>query len=670
MASTPTTDPRRAAPARRFSTLLVANRGEIALRIIRAAREVGLATVAVYSDADRGAAHTRAADVAVRIGPPTASASYLSIEALLDAAQRTGADAVHPGYGFLSESATFARAVAREGLVFVGPPPDVIDLMGRKDRARVAATKAGLVVTPAVEGDDVETLVARATSEVGLPLLVKAAAGGGGKGMRIVRDAATLREAVESARRESAAAFGDDSVFIERYVEHGRHIEVQVLGDEYGNVVHLYERDCSVQRRHQKVIEEAPAPTISSALGHRVRSAAVALARAVGYVNAGTMEFLVEGDDSYFLEMNTRLQVEHPVTELITRRDLVALQLAIAQGERLPFTQEDLVPVGHAIEARVYAEDPNSGFLPQAGSVTAVTWPTRARVDAALEAGQIVGTWYDPMLGKVIVHGPTREAARRELVAALDETVIVGVTSNLSFLRRLVASGEFRDRELDTAWLDNHPGAYCGDAPIVVACAAAWVTATNYFGADPADPFNTGEGWRLRGTEAPVQIDLDLDAATLTVDVDLTTQTVSSAQWRREIRPVELGPRDAGRLVSLTLEIDGRIERLALLRGPKGLFVGYQGATYLSKSRARRPTTLTEASGGRVDAPMPGTVIAVAATIGAPVKRDDVLGVMEAMKMEYTLRAPIDGVVSAVHVEVGDNLAVGAAMFAVDGEDD
>src|SRR6201996_1562983 len=452
-----------------FGSVLVANRGEIAVRVLRSARDAGLRTVAVYSDADLDAPHVRMADTAVRIGPAPAAESYLSIPALIDAARRTGAEAVHPGYGFLSERAEFAQACADAGLVFIGPPAEVIEVMGRKDRARRIAVKADVPVVPAIEeteaddpagdpADDTE-LARRAIAEGGFPLLVKAAAGGGGKGMRIVREAAALPEALAAARREARSAFGDGTLLIERYVEHGRHIEVQVLADQHGHVLHLFERDCSVQRRHQKVLEEAPAPTISAAVRERLTSAAVRLARAVGYVNAGTVEFLVSGEDVYFLEMNTRLQVEHPVTELITGQDLVALQLQVAQGEELPFGQADLVTSGHAFEARVYAEDAGQGFLPQAGTASVVRWPARARVDAALEPGSEVGTWYDPMLAKIIVHGPSREAARAELVAALDDTAILGLTTNVGFLRRLAASPEYRGAAIDTAWLDRNPGA-------------------------------------------------------------------------------------------------------------------------------------------------------------------------------------------------------------------
>ena len=462
-----------------FGSVLVANRGEIAVRVLRSARDAGLRTIAVYSDADLGAPHVRAADTAVRIGPAPAAESYLSIPALLEAARRTGAEAVHPGYGFLSERAAFARACEEAGLVFIGPPADVIEVMGRKDRARRIAVEAGVPVVPAIEetGPDDAELARRATAEVGFPLLVKAAAGGGGKGMRIVREAGALPEALAAARREALAAFGDGTLLVERYVERGRHVEVQILADQHGHVVHLFERDCSVQRRHQKVLEEAPAPTISAAVRDRLTSAAVRLATAVGYVNAGTVEFLVAGEDVYLLEMNTRLQVEHPVTELVTGQDLVALQLRIAQGEALPFGQDDLTRSGHAIEARVYAEDPAQGFLPQAGTASVVRWPSRARVDAALEPGSEVGTWYDPMLAKIIVAGPTREAARGALVDALDDTAILGLTTNVGFLRRLADSAAYRDAAIDTAWLDRHPGSFPADGGEVARVAAAWLVA-------------------------------------------------------------------------------------------------------------------------------------------------------------------------------------------------
>ncbi len=504
-----------AGPQTKLSTLLVANRGEIAVRVIRTARRLGLRTVAVYSDADREAPHVRAADVAVRIGPTPASESYLHVDAILAAARSTGADAVHPGYGFLSERAEFARAVTDAGLVFVGPPASVIERMGRKDLAREIAVAAGVPVVPSAEiGSGAQDV------ELAFPVLVKAAAGGGGKGMRVVRDPAHLDEALTAARREALSAFGDDTLLLERYVEHGRHVEVQVLADHHGSVVHLFERDCSAQRRHQKVVEEAPAPTITTETRDLLTRSAVALAREVGYTNAGTVEFLVAGEpdrqEVFFLEMNTRLQVEHPVTELTVSvgpepLDLVALQLQVAAGRPLPFGQDDVRSSGHAFEARVYAEDAFAGFLPQAGVAKAVRWSPRARVDAALETGQEVTSAYDPMLGKVIVHGSTREAARRALVGALDDTAVLGLTTNLGFLRALVASDEFRDCGVDTAWLDGHPDAIRPEGRDIALVLAAWAlaagrrrraTGRNATGRVRSESPTAG-GWRARPRRRP-----------------------------------------------------------------------------------------------------------------------------------------------------------------------
>ncbi|MGA8210264.1 MAG: biotin carboxylase N-terminal domain-containing protein, partial [Nocardioidaceae bacterium] len=469
---------------RDLRTVLIANRGEIAARVARACRGLGLRSVAVHTDLDETAPHVRAADEAVRV------AGYLDVAAVVDAARVSGADAVHPGYGFLSERAELAAAVEAAGLVFVGPPAAVMERMGRKDAAREVAVAAGVPVVPSVELT--EDGVA---AGVGYPLLVKAAAGGGGKGMRVVQGPGELGSAVAAARREAMAAFGDGTLLVERYVANGRHIEVQVLADHHGRVVHLFERDCSTQRRHQKVLEEAPAPTLPATLREAVTAAAVALTREVGYRNAGTVEFLldVETGEAYFLEMNTRLQVEHPVTELVTGLDLVQLQLRLAAGEPLPFAQQDVVVRGHAIEARVYAEDAFAGFLPQAGTATLVRWPRGARVDAALESGQVVSTAYDPMLGKIIVHGPTREAARLALVDALDDTAVLGLTTNVGFLRTLAASEAFRDAAVDTAWLDRTElAAPDRELPRVF---AAWAQAAAVVAA-AGHPF-AGDGWRL-----------------------------------------------------------------------------------------------------------------------------------------------------------------------------
>jgi acetyl/propionyl-CoA carboxylase alpha subunit len=642
----------------RFGTVLVANRGEIALRVIRAAATHGLTSVAVYSDADRGSAHVREADVAVRIGPASAASSYLSIEAILNAARQTGADAVHPGYGFLSERAAFARAVTEAGLVFIGPSAEVMEAMGRKDRARDIAVAAGVPVVPAAQssGSDLDAVA----SEIGFPLLVKAAAGGGGKGMRIVRDPAELAESVAAARREAASAFGDDTMLFERYVEHGRHIEVQILADEHGHVVHLHERDCSVQRRHQKVLEEAPASVISAEVRDLVTSSAVALARQVGYVNAGTVEFLVSGDDAFFLEMNTRLQVEHPVTEAITGLDLVGLQFAVAQGEPLPFEQADVEAQGHAIEARVYAEDPFHGFLPQAGVAEVVRWPGRARVDAALESGQRVGTFYDPMLGKVIAAGATREAARRALVAALDDTAILGLTSNVGFLRQLVASDAFRDSTIDTAWLDTHPHEFALSTPVPAWCLAAWSLAAART-ADPGQPFGVGDGWRLGAPPSAVPIELTApDGDTRLLSVDLAAGVIAGPQAARDV--TSLGESDG----IVRLQIGSEVHEGRVLVRAHEVLVAYQGQTYaFGRPDAFGPGRAAAAASGTITAPMPGTVLAVNVTEGANVEEGDPLGVMEAMKMELALKAPFAGIVTEVNVATGDPVDLGSRLFLV-----
>jgi acetyl-CoA/propionyl-CoA carboxylase, biotin carboxylase, biotin carboxyl carrier protein len=644
----------------RFGTVLVANRGEIAVRVLRSAATHGLRSVAVYSDADRTAPHVREADVAVRIGPPPAARSYLNIAAILRAAERSGADAIHPGYGFLSERAEFARAVGDAGLVFIGPPADVMDAMGRKDHAREIAAKAGVPVVPHYDlmGEDgVVTLPADGAVE--WPILVKAAAGGGGKGMRVVRDAGQLAAAVDAARREALGAFGDDTLLFERFLEHGRHIEVQVLADEHGAVLHLHERDCSVQRRHQKVIEEAPAPGLSERVRALVTSSAVALARAVGYVNAGTVEFLVAGENAYFLEMNTRLQVEHPVTEAVTGLDLIGLQFAVAQGDVLALGQAEVECRGHAIEARVYAEDAFAGYLPQAGRASVVRWPVRARVDSALESGQVVGTDYDPMLGKIIVAGEHREAARRALVAALDESAVLGLTTNLGFLRQVAASAQFRDGEIDTGWLDAHPNAFELTVPTQAWVFAAWMLARR--GGTTSHPFGVADGWRLGAEPAPVPITLSSgdERKTLIVGHDQISSSMGTVAVRA------LGLHDGCE----RLEIDDEVHDAVVSTTGHDVLVAYRGQTY----EFVRPDAFGPAASrpvdGFVDAPMPGTVLSVTAAVGDRVRSGDPLGVLEAMKMELALTAPIDGVVTVVGCAVADRVALGARLFVVDPAD-
>jgi acetyl-CoA/propionyl-CoA carboxylase biotin carboxyl carrier protein len=595
-----------------FTKVLIANRGEIALRVMRTCERLGVATVAVYTDVDAIAPHVRAADEGVRVE------SYLDIDAVVAAARDTGAQAVHPGYGFLSERAAFAEALEAAGIALVGPPAKVMQQMGRKDAAREIAVAAGVPVVP--RGED-----------AGYPVLVKAAAGGGGKGMRIVRSAEDYDEAVAAARREAASAFGDDTMLVEKYVEHGRHIEVQVIADTHGTVRHLFERDCSTQRRHQKVLEEAPAPTIDAATRERVTQAAVDLAAHVGYVNAGTVEFLLDSDtgEVYFLEMNTRLQVEHPVTELVCavqgggEIDLVEHQLRVAAGEPLAIGEVELT--GHAIEARVYAEDSFNGFLPQAGTATYVQWPSGVRVDQALESGQVVSTAYDPMLGKVIAHGATREEARLALVAALDGTAILGLTTNAGFLRALVASDEFRDATIDTAWLDRH------DVPPPDPAPARELAAWAVFLADREahGPYRS-DGFRLGGDPAPVVVELDEPVA---------------------------------------LRTEPRRPPIAAVRHDQ-VEVVHRGQRFVFP----RPDVMADhalaAGDGALTAPMPGTVLDVRVAEGETVEEGQVLGVLEAMKMELTLKAPFAGTVATVGAVTGRQVALGDTLFVVEAPDE
>ena len=619
-----------------LESVLIANRGEIALRVIRACRAHGVRTIAIFTETDAGAPHVRAADDAVRVE------SYLDIDAVVAAAVATGAAAVHPGYGFLSERAEFVRAVEAAGIVFVGPPADVMEQMGRKDAARKIAVAAGVPVVPS--GD------ASTVGDMSFPVLVKAAAGGGGKGMRIVRAEDELADALAAARREALAAFGDDTMLVEKYVERGRHVEVQVMADVHGTVVHLHERDCSVQRRHQKVIEEAPAPTISADVRGLVTSSAVALARQVGYVNAGTVEFLVDEDtgEAYFLEMNTRLQVEHPVTEAIFHGvDLVLFQLLVALGHPLGWAQEEFQPYGHAMEARVYAEDAFGGFLPQAGTATIVRWSESARNDHALEPGQVVSTAYDPMLGKVIVHGPDRESARRALVAALDDTAVLGLTTNVGFLRALAASDDFRDAAVDTAWLDRTT--IEAPDPDRARIFVAWVVAM-LADSGPRHPFQA-DGWRSGADPAPVLVQLDVP-----VVVDRARGRVGDHDVRQVSAEQHL----------LVLMVDGRRDQAVVNVQPHILEVVHEGQRFVFE----RPDPFGDhgptAGDGTVLAPMPGALLAVDVAEGDTVVAGQRLGVLEAMKMELALKAPFDGVVTTVGASTGDQVQLKDVLFEVE----
>ena len=627
--------------------LLVANRGEIALRVMRTAARMGWHTVAVFTDIDADAPHVHAADDAVRVP------SYLDVGAVVAAAVDSGARFVHPGYGFLSERAPFAAALEAAGVHLVGPSAAVMEQMGRKDAARELAVAAGVPVVPSFSGfvTGAERLP---QPPMDFPVLVKAAAGGGGKGMRIVRSDGELAEAVASAKREAASAFGDDTMLVEKYVEHGRHIEVQVIGDSHGTVVHLGERDCSTQRRHQKVLEEAPAPTITPEVRELVTSSAVALAQHVGYVSAGTVEFLLDADagEAYFLEMNTRLQVEHPVTELVTGLDLVELQLRVALGEPLPISQDDVRLTGHAIEARVYAEDSFGGFLPQAGRASIVRWPVGEgiRVDHALEPRQVVSTSYDPMLGKVIAHGPDRESARRLLVDALDATAILGLTTNAGFLRALVASDEFRDATIDTAWLDHH------DLPApdveLPRALAAWTSAM-VSSLDTGHPFQA-DGFRLAGAPASTLVELDrdvvVDRAAGRVD-DLAVREISAADH------------------VLEAVVDGHRVRAVVNAQRDFVDLALHGQRH-HFTRPDRLAGATAAADGSITAPMPGTVLDVRVAEGEQVAEGNVLGTLEAMKMELALKAPFTGTVTTVGAGAGDQVALGATLFVVTPEEE
>ncbi|MGS2806895.1 ATP-binding protein [Nocardia sp. MW-W600-9] len=635
-----------------FDTVLVANRGEIAVRVIKTLRAMGIRSVAVYSDADAGARHVREADVAVRLGPAPARESYLSIEKVVDAAIRSGAQAVHPGYGFLSENSAFAAALADAGIVFLGPPAKAIEVMGDKITAKNTVTAFGVPVVPGIaEPGLTDEQLVTAAAEVGYPVLVKPSAGGGGKGMRRVERPEDLPAALVSARREAGAAFGDDTLFLERFVTRPRHIEVQILADKFGNVVHLGERECSLQRRHQKVIEEAPSPLLDAATRARIGTAACNTARSVDYVGAGTVEFIVSADrpdEFFFMEMNTRLQVEHPVTELVTGVDLVECQVRVAAGQRLGKSQDEIHLVGHAIEARVYAEDPGRGFLPTGGTVLGLTEPSGpgVRVDSGLSEGTVVGSDYDPMLSKVIARGTTRADALAALDRALEQTVLLGVTSNIEFLRFLLADEDVQAGRLDTALLDRRVGdfrpAEVTDDEFIAAAAHHWLRRWPTPG---GDPWSTPSGWRL-GAQAPTSIRLAAgdqvrhvfltgtpESATVRID-DGEQQSLSAASSRD----------------GLVLTLDGLRREFRVAEAEDQLWVGHAGGVAVLREVAEACVRGDAAHVGdaEIRSPMPGSVIAAPVADGATVEVGDPVIVIEAMKMEHALTAPVAGTVEVL----------------------
>ncbi|WP_329338904.1 ATP-grasp domain-containing protein [Streptomyces sp. NBC_00663] len=632
-----------------FDTVLVANRGEIAVRVIRTLRALGVRSVAVFSDADADARHVREADTAVRLGPAPAAESYLSVERLLEAALSTGAQAVHPGYGFLAENAAFARACADAGLVFIGPPAEAISLMGDKIRAKETVDAAGVPVVPG--GRDPE--LASAAQELGAPVLLKPSAGGGGKGMRLVRDLELLDDEIAAARREARASFGDDTLLVERWIDRPRHIEIQVLADGHGNVIHLGERECSLQRRHQKIIEEAPSVLLDEATRAAMGEAAVQAARSCGYRGAGTVEFIVPGNDPssyYFMEMNTRLQVEHPVTELITGLDLVEWQLRVAAGEPLPFGQDDVRLTGHAVEARICAEDPARGFLPSGGTVVRLHEPQGdgVRTDSGLSEGVEVGSLYDPMLSKVIAYGPDRATAIRKLRAALADTVTLGVQTNAGFLRRLLAHPAVVAGELDTGLVEREvDGLVATDVPeeVYEAAAAVRLETLKPRGKDGdgwTDPFSVPSGWRLGGTPKPVAFHL------------------------RVQDPVEYTPRGAATVT------DDRVS--VLLDGVRHTFhraadwLGRDGDAWHVRDHDPVAASLSGAAHAGADsltAPMPGTVTVVKVAVGDEVAAGQSLLVVEAMKMEHVISAPHAGTVAELDVKPGATVAMDQVLAVI-----
>ena len=644
-----------------FDTVLVANRGEIAVRVLRTLRAMGIRSVAVYSDADAGARHVREADLAVRLGPAPARESYLSIERVLEACRRTGAQAIHPGYGFLAENADFARACAVAGVAFIGPPVHAVQVMGDKIRAKQAVSAAGVPVVPGrTEAGMTDADLVAAAREVGFPVLVKPSAGGGGKGMRLVTDPGELPAALASARREAASSFGDDTLFLERFVLRPRHIEVQVLADTFGTTLHLGERECSLQRRHQKVVEEAPSPLLDGATRARIGAAAVETARAVGYTGAGTVEFIVSAaapDEFFFMEMNTRLQVEHPVTELVTGIDLVEQQVRVAAGLALPFTQHEVVLTGHAIEVRTYAEDPARGFLPTGGTVLRLKEPVGQgiRVDSGLLLGSVVGSNYDPMLNKVIAWGADRATALARLDRALAEQVVLGVGTNTAFLRALLAHPDVQAGRLDTGLVERHlDGLVTAEVPFEALAAYAL---RELLGLGGPDPWDAPTGWRPAGP-APLTWRLALPGGGTAVLSLLGDQLGVDGAAPRTCTALLDGP-------DVLLTVDGTTSRWATAAAGGTVWVGSAGGAWALSEQVR--TLREQAAGahdGEVRSPMPGSIIAVQIAHGEQVIAGQALVLVEAMKMEHTLLAPYDGT-ALLHVRLGEQVVVDQLLVQV-----
>src|SRR5690554_276932 len=635
-----------------FEKILIANRGEIACRVIRTARSLGYRTVAVYSEADANARHVALADEAVCIGPATVNQSYLKVEAILKAAKQTGADAIHPGYGILSENSDFAESCAAAGITFIGPPVGAIHLMGSKRLSKIAMQQANVPCIPGYEGEDQSdaTLIKEA-ERIGLPLMIKASAGGGGRGMRVVTDLSEVPDQLRSARSEAKNAFGSDELILERAVVRPRHVEMQVFGDQHGNVIHLGERDCSVQRRHQKVVEEAPSPAVSPELRQRMGEAAVNAAKACNYFGAGTVEFLLAEDGSfYFLEMNTRLQVEHPVTELITGLDLVAWQIQVARGEALPLSQEQVQINGHAIEVRLYAEEPSENFMPQTGPVLA--WRPASgdgvRVDHGLREGAIIGSHYDPMLAKIIAYGDNREDARRRLIRAIEDTVLFGVQDNRRFLAAILRHPVFSAGGATTAFLESDFGADASlSAPqpsaALYAIAAALISSKKH---------PQLHGWHSSDHGAqPILLGSGEQRQTVLLHKQGTQLNAQVGEEKLTVSLHHVGLQQA------EISLNGVRRHIDILHNNEQLWLNDQGQAHSFTDLTHAPVAAAEGPGsGQIKAPMDGAVLAVRCQLGQQVKQGEVLVVMEAMKMEHSLKATADGVVASLTVKEGDQV--------------
>ena len=641
-----------------IDSVLVANRGEIAVRVLRTCRRLGIRTVAVYSDADAHALHVRMADDAVHVGPSPAAESYLNADRVLSAARARGVRAVHPGYGFLSENPDFAQRVIEAGLIWVGPPPSAMRALGDKARAKALAVAHQVPVLDGYHADEQSTeTLCREAGRIGYPVLIKASAGGGGRGMRVVESADAFTTSLEAARREAMAAFGDDRVLLERYVARPRHVEVQIVGDAYGNLIHLGERECSIQRRHQKLVEETPSPAVDASLRERMGEAALRLARAAGYANAGTVEFLLdEHGDFAFLEVNARLQVEHPVTEAITGLDLVELQLQVAAGEHLPLSQEDVGFVGHAIEVRVIAEDPLAGWVPSSGTITSFVVPGDVRVDTWIQPGSTVSPFYDSLLAKVIAHAPTRGEAIGRLADALTCTRIEGLRHNVDLLLAVLQTPEFVQGDLNTHFLEEHRVLEgLGETPTQVIAAAS---ALDHFTPRPRDPWQAHTAWRMARLDQPVN-------------------------WVRAGR--EYTAHVSSDPLGQAVHVEGHVVRA---QGPEGLLVDNQPASVSDENglrvvafggrtyrlmRAMPPTIEATAhtgdhgaaEGGLV-APMPGRIVKIGVAVGQQVSQNQPLVVLEAMKMEHIVEAPHAGTVTHLHVTVGDQVPAGAPLLTLE----